>query len=266
MKYTLGFSPCPNDTFMFHALTHGLVGDLNDEFQVSIADVETLNTQALEGVLDITKLSFHTYLKVRETYALLNAGAALGFGCGPLVIARNPLTESQINTGPIAIPGELTTAHMLFRLRYPNATKKAFMLFSDVEEAVLSGKVAAGVIIHENRFTYADKGLTKVIDLGQFWETETGTPIPLGAIVARRSLGSATLERLSETIAASVTYAFDHPDASEAYVSQYASEMDPDVMRRHIQTYVNAYSINLGAEGQRAVAELERRAVTAGIL
>ena len=266
MNVSLGFSPCPNDTFMFHALVHSLVPLADITPDVRIADVETLNLWALESRLDITKLSFHTYLKVREQYTLLDSGAALGFGVGPLVIAREQLSEDDINKGPIAIPGEHTTAHMLFRLRYPDASNKQFVMFSDVEQAVLDGKVVAGVIIHENRFTYRDKGLVKIIDLGDFWEDETGTPIPLGAIVAKRSLGPDVIERFDKALAASVSYAFENPSASADYVRRYASEMDPDVMRKHIETYVNEFSVHLGEIGTSAIHQLETRASEAGIL
>ncbi len=266
MRYTLGFSPCPNDTFMFHALLHGLLEQHPIEFDTHIEDVETLNEWALQGKLDITKLSFHTFLKVRDQYELLHAGAALGFGVGPLLIAREHLTEVDINRGPIAVPGQLTTAHMLFQLRYPNARNKQFMIFSDVESAVLDGRAVAGVIIHENRFTYADKGLVKIKDLGEFWEEETGTPIPLGAIVAKKSLGTDVINSLNALLAQSVQYAFDHPDASKSYVSAYAAEMDPEVMRKHIQTYVNDYSIDLGPTGRSAVLKLEEMAKAAGIV
>ena len=176
------------------------------------------------------------------------------------------LSEDDINKGPIAIPGEHTTAHMLFRLRYPDASNKQFVMFSDVEQAVLDGKVVAGVIIHENRFTYRDKGLVKIIDLGDFWEDETSTPIPLGAIVAKRSLGPAVIERFDKALAASVSYAFENPSASVDYVRRYASEMDHDVMRKHIETYVNEFSIHLGEIGTSAIHQLETRASEAGIL
>ena len=266
MNVSLGYSPCPNDTFMFHALVHGLVAMDDVKPEVRIADVETLNLWALEGKLDITKLSFHTYLKVRDEYALLESGSALGFGVGPLLIAKRHLSDEEIVDGPIAIPGEHTTAHMLFRLRYPHASNKRFVIFSDVEEAVLSGEAVAGVIIHENRFTYADKGLVKLIDLGDYWEHETGTAIPLGAIVARRSLGPEVIASFDSALSASVRFAFENPQASVEYVRRYAQEMSPEVMRKHIETYVNDFSIALGQTGHRAINELETRAAAAGII
>ncbi len=262
----LGFSPCPNDTFMFDALVHGRSNVHGLALEPVIADVETLNEWALEGRLDVTKLSYHTYLKVRDTYSLLMSGSALGFGVGPLVIAREELTEEEIIRGPVAIPGELTTAHMLFRLRYPHANNKEFVLFSDVESAVLDGNVVAGVIIHENRFTYADKGLVRITDLGEFWERETNTPIPLGAIVARKSLGKDVIEAVDSAISESVNYAFIHPEASAEYVRQHAAEMDPEVTKQHIETYVNDFSKALGPTGIRAIEALEARAKLAGII
>ena len=266
MKVTLGFSPCPNDTFMFHALLHDAIPTEGLQYGTRIEDVETLNQMAFNGDLDITKLSYHAYLKLRDKYTLLRAGSALGFGCGPLVIARQPLTEDQLLNGRIAVPGENTTAHMLFRLRYPDAMDKQFVMFSDIEPMVASGEVDAGVIIHENRFTYEQRGLVKITDLGEYWEQETNSPIPLGAIVARRDLGQEVIEKVQSQISASVQYAFDHPDASAEYVKQYAAEMDPEVMRRHIETYVNSYSVDFGDDGMRAIENLERRAREAGII
>lgn len=266
MKLTLGFSPCPNDTFIFHALLHGLIRIDDLQFDTVIEDVETLNEWAIDERLDVTKASFHTYLKVKDTYALLDSGAALGFGVGPLLIAREPLSHDEILDGPIAIPGENTTAHMLFRLRYPEATNKNFVLFSDVESAVLDGRTVAGVIIHENRFTYESKNLVKILDLGEYWESETGTPIPLGAILAKKSLGTELIQKIDQLIKASVEHAFLHPDDSLPFTEKYASEMDPDVMQKHIKTYVNEFSISLQNSGMAAVRELESRARVAGII
>ena len=263
---SLGYSPCPNDTFIFHAMLHGLVPRGDMHFDTVIEDVETLNEWTFDERLDVTKASFHTYLKVKDSYALLDSGAALGFGVGPLLIAREPLDHNQIIDGPIAIPGENTTAHMLFRLKYPEAMNKEFVMFSDVEQAVIDGRAVAGVIIHENRFTYASKGLVKVLDLGEYWESETGTPIPLGAILAKKSLGSEIILKIEHLIKASVEHAFLHPDDSLSFTKQYASEMDPDVMQKHIKTYVNDYSISLQDSGMAAVRELEARAKVAGII
>lgn len=266
MRLTLGFSPCPNDTFIFHAMLNGLVPTDALDFELHIEDVEKLNTWAFDEKLDVTKASFHAYLKVKDSYALLDSGAALGFGCGPLLIAKEPLSLDQICQGPIAIPGENTTAHMLFRLKYPEATNKEFVLFSEVEEAIMEDRVVAGVIIHENRFTYASKGLAKILDLGEYWEAETQSPIPLGAILARKSLGSSIIKRIEKSIRSSVEYAFRHPQHSLQFTKKYASEMDPDVLQEHIKTYVNDFSVSLGSSGMSAVAELETRAKAAGII
>jgi 5,8-dihydroxy-2-naphthoate synthase len=266
MNLTLGFSPCPNDTFIFHAMLHGCVptGDLH--FDTDIEDVEALNDWAFGDKLDVTKVSFHTYLKVKDTYALLDSGAALGFGCGPLVIAKKPLSREQIVEGPVAIPGKNTTAHMLFRLKYPEAANKEFMVFSEVENAVVDERVVAGVIIHENRFTYQSKGLVKIVDLGEYWESETGTPIPLGAIIAKKSLGSDNILKIERLIKSSVQYAFKHPRESLSFSEKYASEMDHHVMQQHIKMYVNDFSISLQTSGLAAIAELESRARLAGII
>ncbi|MDX1477560.1 MAG: 1,4-dihydroxy-6-naphthoate synthase [Saprospiraceae bacterium] len=266
MKLTLGFSPCPNDTFMMEALVHRKVDADELEFDVRIADVETLNEWALEGQLDVTKVSFHAYLKIMQEYSLLSSGAALGFGCGPLLIARQPLSEDVINQGPVAIPGTHTTAHMLFRLRYPAAQRKQFMVFSDIEDAVVNGSAVAGVIIHENRFTYQDKGLHCIEDLGTFWERETGTPIPLGAFVARTTLGAGQIRRIETLIRQSIQHAFAQPESTMPYVRAHAQEMDQQVMQQHINTYVNTFSLDLGSEGLKAVQRLQARAYQAGLM
>ena len=266
MKLSVGFSPCPNDTFIMDALVHSKIDTDGMSFTPHLEDVETLNHWAMEGRLDITKLSFHAYLKVKNQYALLDAGAALGYGCGPLLIARRDLSDDDIAKGPIAIPGELTTAHMLFTLRYPLATHKEFMVFSDIETAVLEGKVVAGVIIHENRFTYAQKGLVSIVDLGEYWEGQTGHAIPLGAIVAHRRLDNVLIQRFDNILHNSVQYAFDHPTASRAYVQAHAQEMATTVQEQHIRTYVNEFSLSLGSTGHAAIAKLESEAIRAGLI
>jgi 1,4-dihydroxy-6-naphthoate synthase len=208
----------------------------------------------------VTKLSFSTWLRVRDEYALLRSGAALGFGCGPLLIAKQPLTEQDILTGPVAIPGELTTANMLFTMRYPGAQRKIPMLFSEIEQAVLDGTVKAGVIIHESRFTYEKKGLIRIIDLGEYWEKETALPIPLGAFAIRRSLGQECFAQVQQIIHDSIAYAFENHENVMPYVRQYAWEMEEEVMLAHIRTYVNGFSLELGTEGDRAVEMLKKKA------
>ncbi len=266
MNLRLGFSPCPNDTFIFHALLHELVQGPKVHWEPHLEDVETLNQWALEGRLDVTKLSFHAYAKCAQHYQLLNTGAALGFGCGPLVIARQEMTSDELMSGVVAIPGELTTANFLFQLAYPRVRQRKVMAFSEIEDAVIRGQVDAGVIIHENRFTYAQKGLVKLIDLGEFWEQETGLPIPLGGIFVRRDLPLDLKLEIQKAIGMSVQYAWDHPEASTAYIRCHAQEMNAEVTRQHIQLYVNAYSADLGDTGRAAVRGMYAKAVEAGIL
>ena len=260
MKLSLGFSPCPNDTFIFDALVHQKIDTEGLEFDVLLADVEELNRKAVQGILDITKLSYHAYAHLTNKYVLLDAGSALGRNCGPLLIAKRPLTKAEIATGPIAIPGKLTTANFLLSLAYPDAQNKQEFLFSDIEQAVIKEEVVAGLIIHENRFTYQDKGLVKIQDLGEFWEGTTGHPIPLGGIVAHRRLDHETLQKINRVMARSVAYAQEDPTATRDYVRAHAQEMDEEVMFAHIGLYVNDFTRELGTEGRAAVAALFERA------
>lgn len=260
MKLSLGFSPCPNDTFIFDALVHHKVDTEGLTFEPILEDVEALNQRAFAGELDVTKLSYHALAHLLDRYALLDAGSALGRNCGPLLIAREPLDEAAINAGPIAIPGRFTTANFLLSLAYPEARNKREVLFSDIERAVVTGEVAAGLIIHENRFTYQDKGLVKLHDLGEFWEGGTGHPIPLGGIVIHRRLPLEVQRTFNRVMARGVAFALEQPVASSAYVATHAQEMDPSVMRAHINLYVNDFTRNLGAEGKAAVRELFRMA------
>jgi 1,4-dihydroxy-6-naphthoate synthase len=253
MKLTLGFSPCPNDTFIFDALVNQKIDTEGLEVEPVLLDVQTLNEWALQGRLDITKISYGVLPLIVKDYIVLNAGGALGKGVGPLFITRNDGELKPVEEMTIAIPGEQTTAHMLFSLAYPQARKKKFLLFSEIEDAILNGQVDAGVIIHENRFTYQDKGLLKLADLGEYWETTTSNPIPLGGIVIKRSL-DAVLQRKADTlIRRSLEYSFAHYPAVTDYVKQYAQEMSEAVMRQHIDLYVNNYSLDLGADGRSAV-------------
>ena len=255
MVLTLGFSPCPNDTFIFDALVNKRIETNEIDFKVSMLDVETLNQKALRGELDITKLSFAALAKVQNKYALLDSGSALGFGVGPLVISKKENYKIDKNSH-VAIPGELTTAHFLFRLFYPEVEHRTEMVFSEIENAVLSGAVDAGVIIHENRFTYQLRGLHKVRDLGEAWETQRGLPIPLGGITIKKEFPTELKRKVNELIKKSVAYAFAHPEASEEFVKQNAQEMDASVRRQHIALYVNKYSFSLGEIGSQAVTEL----------
>ena len=256
MKFSLGFSPCPNDTFIFDALVNKKIDTEGLDFEVFLEDVETLNQWAIEGKLDISKISYGVLPLVIGHYRLLDSGGALGKGVGPLLIAREPLRQTAIPNNRIAIPGERTTAHLLFSLAFPQARRKEFMIFSAIEEAVLSGAVGCGVIIHENRFTYQQKGLVKLMDLGEYWEHTTGAPIPLGGIVFHKKNDPALAARVDRLIRKSLEYAFSQYPQLPDYVKSHAQEMDERVMRQHIDLYVNEYSLGLGEEGHQAVQTL----------
>ena len=257
---TLGFSPCPNDCFIFDAMLHGKINTEGLEFKVFMEDVETLNQKAFRGELDVTKLSYHAYAHLTKNYQLLNAGSALGNNCGPLLITnKDDLTGlvSQLRSPnsrlKIAIPGKYTTANFLLSLAFPEATNKIEMVFSEIEDAVLTGKVDAGLIIHENRFTYEQKGLKKIIDLGEYWETLAKAPIPLGGIVIKREFDEDLKKKVDRVLRKSVEYAFANPKSSLNFVKANAQEMSEEVMYKHIDLYVNNYSVDLGEEGKRAV-------------
>ncbi len=266
MQLTLGFSPCPNDTFIFDALLHGKVDTEGLTFRPVIEDVETLNQMAFRQALHLTKLSYHAFAHLLPHYALLQAGSALGERVGPLLIARSPMPEQAINEAHIAIPGQYTTANFLLSLAFPEARRRTEMLFSDIEDAVLQGRADAGLIIHENRFTYRDKGLVKLMDLGDYWETVSGLPIPLGGIVTRRDLPAALQQKANRVLARSVAYALDHPASSRNFVRQHAQEMDEKVMSQHINLYVNGYTRDLGERGRAAVTHLFKVAMEKGAM
>lgn len=265
-ELSLGFSPCPNDTFVFDALVHGRVATHGLAFRERLEDVETLNRLAADGALDVTKASYGAIPWLLDRYALLRSGGALGRGCGPLVVAREPLPMTALRGRRIAIPGARTTASLLLRLFDPALSHGEERVYSDIMPAVARGEVDAGLIIHESRFTYREHGLVRLLDLGEWWEGETGLPIPLGGILAKRELGATSLERLADAVRASVEHAFAHPQDSAGYVRQHAREMDPEVVRRHIDLYVNRFSVELGHEGEQAVATLFARGHAAGIL
>lgn len=258
MKLTLGYSPCPNDTFIFDALVNHKIDAEGLEFEVQLEDVQTLNEWALMGKLDISKISYGVFPQVLDSYIVLSSGGALGKGVGPLVISKSEISDKELNIDKqvVAIPGENTTAHLLFSLAYPNALNKKFMVFSSIEKAVLNNEVDYGVIIHENRFTYESKGLKKVIDLGEYWEQRTGLPIPLGGIMAKRSIDKEILKKTDRLIRQSTEYAFNNYPLLTDYVKKNAQEMSEAVMRQHIQLYVNNYSLDLGAAGQNAIEVL----------
>ncbi len=258
MKLTLGFSPCPNDTFIFDALVNKKIDTEGFEFEAVLADVETLNQWALEGKLDITKLSFPAFFRSLTNYTLLNAGSALGKGVGPLLItdSAQEISEDDINQGSIALPGIHTTANLLFTFAYPNAIDKQFMIFSAVENALINKEVDFGVIIHENRFTYQQKGLHKVKDLGEYWEEKMELPIPLGGIAINQSIKRSAALKINELIRKSIEYAFANYPVIADYVKEHSQEMNEDVMRQHIDLYVNNYSLDLGDEGREAIENL----------
>ncbi|MFB6455154.1 1,4-dihydroxy-6-naphthoate synthase [Chitinophaga sp. Hz27] len=256
MHLTLGFSPCPNDTFIFDAMVNNKIDTNGFTFDTNLEDVETLNNWAIQGKLDVTKLSFAVYLKVRDQYELLNSGSALGRGCGPLLISREEIPLEDIKNKTIAIPGENTTANLLFSIAFPEAKNKKIMVFSEIENAVLNGDVDAGVIIHENRFTYQLKGLKKLMDMGEYWEQTTGNPIPLGGIFIKKDIPAEKRAELDKLIHSSLQHSFSvYPELS-SYITSHAQEMDEKVMRQHIDLYVNDFSLDLGQEGHAAVNAL----------
>lgn len=268
MTLSLGFSPCPNDTFIFDAMIHHKIDTEGLDFSVSFDDVETLNQKAFRQELDITKLSFHAYAYVTDNYVLLNSGSALGFGVGPLLISKTELTNpnSEIGKLRIGIPGKYTTANFLLSLAYPEAENKTEMLFSEIEDALNNNLIDVGLIIHENRFTYLEKGFKKVRDLGEFWEELTSCPIPLGGIVIKRSLPDETKKIVNRVIRRSVEFAFENPKSGLDFIRSHAQEMSEEVMYKHIELYVNKYSIDLGDEGRRAVSVLFDAAATLNII
>ncbi|NVO08959.1 MAG: 1,4-dihydroxy-6-naphthoate synthase [Bacteroidales bacterium] len=259
MKLKLCFSTCPNDTFMFDALVNGRIANNDFTFDIHLGDIDELNRLAFDGAADITKISFNAFAKVCDKYQLLNSGSALGNGVGPLVISRRLIYPDEIKHAKIAIPGLETTANMLFTIAFPEAKNKKVYLFSDIEEAILSNEVDAGVIIHENRFTYEKKGLKKIIDLGEYWEEQTKLPIPLGGIAIKRSLPDNIKIKINQLLRKSIEHAFSYPKESYPYVRKYAQAMEEEVMYKHIQLYVNDYSVDLRTKGRDAIIELFKR-------
>jgi 1,4-dihydroxy-6-naphthoate synthase len=256
MTLTLGFSPCPNDTFIFDALVNSAIDTEGLEFDVRMEDVETLNRWAAEGKLDVTKLSFPALFQNAMQYVALQSGAALGNGVGPLLIAKRPLNMDNLKQYRIAIPGVNTTANFLLSYAFPEATNRLPVLFSEIEAAVLNETVDLGVIIHENRFTYEQKGLIKICDLGEVWEQQQGAAIPLGCIAARRSLPQEVVLKTESLIRKSLTHAFTQYPALSPYVTSHAQEMEEAVMRQHIELYVNNYTMDLGPQGKAAIEKL----------
>ena len=255
MKFTLGFSPCPNDTFIFDALVNKKIDTGNYDFDVVLEDVQTLNQWAINEKLDITKLSYGVLPLVLDNYAVLNSGSALGRGVGPLLITKDVITSTEVDDYTIAIPGEQTTAHLLFSLAFPTAKRKLYLRYDEIENFVALGK-GLGVIIHENRFTYQDKGLKKIMDLGNFWEKETGSAIPLGGIVIKRKIATNLQKEINTIIKKSIEYAFKNYPSLNDYIRNNAQEMSEAVMRKHIDLYVNKFSLDLGREGKTSIKKL----------
>jgi 1,4-dihydroxy-6-naphthoate synthase len=256
MKLTLGFSPCPNDTFIFDALVNKKIDTEDLEFEPVLEDVQTLNAWAAEGKLEVTKLSFPALFNATKTYAILNAGSALGNGVGPLLIAKQMIDVDAIDSCRSAIPGENTTANFLLSYVFPQAKNKEALLFSSIEDAVCDGSVDLGVIIHENRFTYQQKGLHKICDLGEMWEQREALPIPLGCIAVKRNLPVNVQQKVDRLIKKSITYAFSQGEELSSYVIEHAQAMEEDVMRKHIALYVNDYTVDLGEGGRKAIQKL----------
>lgn len=256
MKLTIGFSPCPNDTFIFDALVNKKIDTGDLEFEVIMEDVETLNRMALQEKLDITKISYGVLPRILPAYRVLDAGGALGEGVGPILVSSTPIDIQTVPDLSIALPGIHTTAHMLFNLAFPEAMKKVFMVFSDIEDVVLRGEVDLGVLIHENRFTYQQKGLHKVMDLGEYWEENTQCPIPLGGIVMNRQYDITMMKNINALIMESLMHSRKNYPVLSSYVKQHSQEMEEDVMRKHIDLYVNDFSVSLGSKGRAAVWQL----------
>ena len=266
MKIEIGYSPCPNDCFIFDAMVHSKIDTGHYEFLPVLEDVETLNQWAMQRKLPVTKLSYHAFAHVIDKYALLRSGSALGFNCGPLLISKKEVRDPEKEINTIAIPGKLTTANFLLSIAYPALKNKKVMLFSDIEDAVLRGDVDAGLIIHENRFTYELKGMKKVRDLGEYWDSMIHAPIPLGGIAASRELKESVRNDINELIKKSVEFAFANPESCMPYVRAHAQEMSEEVMKKHIQLYVNNFSVDLGETGVNAVKLLFAKAEQVGLI
>lgn len=256
MKIRLNFSTCPNDTFMFDALVNKKIDCKGLEFDVHMADIEELNSIAMTQEVDVSKLSYATYPSIRDNYKILTSGSALGYGSGPLLVSKHKIFKEELSDVTVAVPGKHTTANRLLEIAFPEILRKKYYLFSDISEAILSGEVDAGVLIHEERFTYAAKGLQLVADLGEEWENRFHLPIALGAIVVNRSLEPETQQLINTLLEDSIRYAFKNPLSSREFVKQYARELSDETIERHIKMFVNDYSLNIGNEGREAVVKL----------
>ena len=265
MKLKLGFSTCPNDTFIFDAMIHGKVDTEGLSFDVVMEDVEELNIKVMEDSIDISKLSYHAYAYASQNYILLTSGSALGRKNGPLLISKHKIFPDEVDNIRVAIPGIYTTANLLFSIEYPDAKNKKEYLFSDIEEAVLSGEADAGVIIHESRFTYEKKGLRKIIDLGEQWESKAGYPIPLGGIVIRRAIDDNISRKVNRVLKRSILFALENPNSGYGFIKQHAQELDDSVIFRHIQLYVNDNTTELSEEAKEGIRYLYKIASEKGV-
>lgn len=265
MKLKLFISTCPNDTFMFDAIINKRIDTSGFEFETYFTDIEELNSLALKGESDITKISINAFSRVINSYDLLTSGAALGCGVGPLVISKRKLYPDEFPFAKFGIPGINTTANLLFSLAYPNAQNKKVYLFSDIEDAILANEIDAGVIIHESRFTYQNKGLKMIVDLGDYWEKKTHLPIPLGGIAIRKDLTAPIKTKINSLVKRSIEYAFENPKESKDFVKKYARETDDEVIKKHIELYVNKHSLNMGEEGKNSIIELLKRSSDIGL-
>lgn len=253
MKFKLAISSCPNDTFMFDAIINKRIDVGQYEFELHIADIEKLNRLAFKTETDIAKISYHSFFKIIDNYELLNSGSALGKNCGPLIISKRKIFLDELVDCKIAIPGTNTTANLLMKIFYPNAINKSVYLFSDIETAVLDNECDAGLVIHETRFTYKNRGLKLISDLGNLWEKQFQLPIPLGGIAIRSNLPNKVKSDINKILRSSVEFAFSNPDASMQFMKQNAVELDEQIIKQHVELYVNNYSIDLGGEGKRSV-------------
>lgn len=265
-ELTLGYSPCPNDTFIFHAIASGTVGVEGCAVKPQLQDVETLNAMAMQATLDVSKLSFYAFLRVKDRYRLLSSGAAMGFGCGPVLISRRALSRKEIPSCRVVLPGRWTTAHLLFRLWCPKAQQRYFTAYDHIFDALETGAADCGVIIHESRFTFEAAGFRPVVDLGAWWEEKTGLPIPLGGIAAREQLGDPLIRSIDTAIHTSIRQAMAQPGQALPYIRQHAQEMDESVLAAHIRTFVNDFSLTLPQQGLDAITTLERMAMDAGAI
>ena len=266
MKLKLGFSTCPNDTYIFDAIVNKRINLEGISFEVVLADIEELNTMAFELIPDVTKLSFHAYTHVSDHYKILNTGSALGYKNGPLLISKKKVYPDEVSDLVIAIPGKYTTANLLLGITFPDIKEKKEYLFSDIEDVVLSGETDAGLIIHESRFTYSSKGLKKVMDLGEYWEEETRLPIPLGGIMIKRDLPEEIRKKVNHILKTSINYAEENPRDSFDYIKKHAQSMEDEVIRKHIDLYVNEFTLDLAEKGKDAIKELYKRAEHSGLI